>query len=262
MAEGKAVPKIAVGPQGVADWACDAVRAGGGEVVDVSEAQGLVWTDFDTTEQLIATLASNPKITWVQVPFSGVETYLPYIDGTRTWTSADVAAFAELTHDSNPLHSNEDFTATARFGRPVVHGMLYASMFGAIVGVRFPGAVYLSQTLEFKKPVFLGESVTATLVLRRSSRASPRLHKSTHPSRPSPSDPQSPLATASMQGGRGRARARLRDVRVESGRVLRNGRGRAAGRGEGAPAERRTAPRASSRAGRAGGRGRLIIYIQ
>ena len=88
MTEGKAGPKIAVGPHGVADWACDAVRAGGGEVVEASEAEGLVWTDFDTTEQLIATLASNPKITWIQVSFSGVETYLPYIDGTRTWTSA------------------------------------------------------------------------------------------------------------------------------------------------------------------------------
>ena len=88
MAEGKAVPKIAVGPHGAAEWACDAVRAGGGEVVDVSEAQGLVWTDFDTTEQLIATISSNPKITWVQVPFSGVESYVPYIDATRTWTSA------------------------------------------------------------------------------------------------------------------------------------------------------------------------------
>jgi phosphoglycerate dehydrogenase-like enzyme len=80
--------RIAVGPQGAAAWACDAVRAGGGEVVDVSEAQGLVWTDFDTTEELIATLASNPGISWVQVPFSGVETYMPYIDATRTWTSA------------------------------------------------------------------------------------------------------------------------------------------------------------------------------
>mgnify|MGYP000890461904 CR=1 FL=1 len=88
MAEGNAVPKIAVGPQGSADWACDAVRAGGGELVDASEAQGLVWTDFDSTAQLIETLASNPGITWVQVPFSGVETYLPYIDETRTWTSA------------------------------------------------------------------------------------------------------------------------------------------------------------------------------
>ena len=88
MAQGKAVPNIAVGPQGSADWACDAVRAGGGEVVDASEAQGLVWTDFDSTAQLVETLAHNPGITWVQVPFSGVETYMPYIDETRTWTSA------------------------------------------------------------------------------------------------------------------------------------------------------------------------------
>ena len=88
MAEGKAVPRIAVGPQGVADWARDAVRDGGGEVVEPSEAHGLIWTDFDTTDQLVATLDRNPRITWVQVPFSGVETYLPYIDSTRMWTSA------------------------------------------------------------------------------------------------------------------------------------------------------------------------------
>ena len=88
MAQGKAVPRIAVGPHGVADWARDAVRDGGGEVVEPSEAQGLIWTDFDTTDQLVATLARNPGIAWVQVPFSGVETYLPYIDATRTWTSA------------------------------------------------------------------------------------------------------------------------------------------------------------------------------
>jgi len=88
MDKGKTVPKIAVGPQSGADWACEAVRTGGGEVVDASEAQGLVWTDFDSTAQLIETLANNPGITWVQVPFSGVETYIPYIDETRTWTSA------------------------------------------------------------------------------------------------------------------------------------------------------------------------------
>ena len=88
MDKGKTVPKIAVGPQSGAGWACDAVRAGGGVVVDASEAQGLVWTDFDSTAQLIETLADNPGITWVQVPFSGVETYIPYIDETRTWTSA------------------------------------------------------------------------------------------------------------------------------------------------------------------------------
>ena len=47
-----------------------------------------MWTDFDSTAQLVETLAHNPGITWVQVPFSGVETYMPYIDETRTWTSA------------------------------------------------------------------------------------------------------------------------------------------------------------------------------
>jgi acyl dehydratase len=47
--------------------------------------------------------------------------------------------------------------------------MLYASMFGAIVGTRFPGAVYVSQTLNFRKPVFVGDQITATLELRRSA---------------------------------------------------------------------------------------------
>ena len=88
MAEGKAIPRIAVGPQGDAGWVCDAVRAGGGEVVDVDFAQGLVWTDFVPSAQLVETLASNPGITWVQVPISGVETFMPFIDETRTWTSA------------------------------------------------------------------------------------------------------------------------------------------------------------------------------
>ncbi len=88
MANGRSTPKIAVGPYGSADWACEAVRAGGGQVVDVAEAQGLIWIDFDSTPQLVVALASNPNITWVQVPFSGVETYMPYIDASRTWTSA------------------------------------------------------------------------------------------------------------------------------------------------------------------------------
>jgi len=82
------VPKIAVGPVGRSDWACEAVKAGGGEVVDPTEAQGLVWTDFDSTPELIEILSVNPQIKWVQVPFSGVENYMPYIDTKRTWTSA------------------------------------------------------------------------------------------------------------------------------------------------------------------------------
>ena len=82
---------------------------------------------------------------------------------TRTFTEADVLQFASLTHDSNPLHADQDFADGTRFGSRVVHGMLYGSMFGAIVGQRFPGAVYVSQSLRFRKPVMLGDSVTAEI---------------------------------------------------------------------------------------------------
>lgn len=83
------------------------------------------------------------------------------------FTSADVATFADLTHDSNPLHSDEAFASSHQFGEPVVHGMLYACMFSAIIGQRSPGAVYLSQTLDFKKPVTLGDTVTAEIEVER-----------------------------------------------------------------------------------------------
>ena len=89
---------------------------------------------------------------------------------TRTFTSADVSAFAQLTHDDNPLHADEAFASTHRFGGTVVHGMLYACMFSAIIGQRSPGAVYLSQTLNFKKPVMLGDTVTAEIQVERVAR--------------------------------------------------------------------------------------------
>lgn len=86
---------------------------------------------------------------------------------SRTFAEADVAAFAALTHDDNPLHADAAFSANALFGKPVVHGMLYASMFGAIVGRRFPGAVYLSQSLRFRAPVHLGDTLIAEIEVSR-----------------------------------------------------------------------------------------------
>ena len=90
---------------------------------------------------------------------------------TRIFTRDDVAAFAKLTGDDNPLHDNESFAASHRFGGTVVHGMLYASMFGAIIGQRAPGAVYLSQSLAFRRPVHLGDAVTAEVSVERVGRA-------------------------------------------------------------------------------------------
>lgn len=98
---------------------------------------------------------------------------------TRTFTEADVAAFTALTHDDNPIHSDANFASDARFGRPVVHGMLYATMFGAIVGQSCPGSVYLSQTLNFRKPVYLGDTLVAEIEVRRIGRGGRLLDFST-----------------------------------------------------------------------------------
>ena len=87
---------IAVGPR-PAEWAADAIRRGGGEVVALDRNPvGLVWTDGATTESLRAVIAAHPEISWVQLPQAGVETVAEsgVIDRQRRWTSAK-GAYAE-----------------------------------------------------------------------------------------------------------------------------------------------------------------------
>ncbi|MBL8145858.1 MAG: MaoC family dehydratase [Anaerolineae bacterium] len=84
---------------------------------------------------------------------------------TRTITEADVLAFAAASGDENPVHTDAAYAATTRFGRPIAHGMLTASLISAILGndLPGPGSVYLGQTLSFKAPVFPGDTVTGTV---------------------------------------------------------------------------------------------------
>lgn len=81
----------------------------------------------------------------------------------RTFSEADVAAFATLTGDDNPLHLDPDYAARTRFGTPIVHGLLAAGLFGTLIGTRVPGpgAIYLSQSIRFLRPVRPGQPVTA-----------------------------------------------------------------------------------------------------
>jgi 3-hydroxybutyryl-CoA dehydratase len=83
----------------------------------------------------------------------------------KTFSHQDVVAFAELSGDHNPVHLNDEFAAGTRFGRRIVHGMLAGSLISAILGTRLPGpgSIYLSQTLEFRGPVYIGDTVTATV---------------------------------------------------------------------------------------------------
>jgi 3-hydroxybutyryl-CoA dehydratase len=82
-----------------------------------------------------------------------------------TITEEMVEHFAWATGDYNPIHMDEDYARGTNFKRRVVHGMLHAGLISGIMGTSFPGAgtVYLSQTLKFLKPVFIGDEVTYRL---------------------------------------------------------------------------------------------------
>ena len=86
----------------------------------------------------------------------------------KTITDEDVRAFAGLTGDRNPVHLDEEYAAQTRFGRRIAHGMLGASLISAVLANELPGrgTVYLSQTLKFTAPVFLGDTVTARVVVK------------------------------------------------------------------------------------------------
>jgi 3-hydroxybutyryl-CoA dehydratase len=70
--------------------------------------------------------------------------------------------FARATGDYNPIHMDEDYAKGTIFKKRVVHGMLHAGLISGIVGTQFPGpgTIYLSQTLKFLKPVFIGDEIT------------------------------------------------------------------------------------------------------
>lgn len=70
--------------------------------------------------------------------------------------------FAKLTGDCSPLHLDPEFGKKSRFKSNVAHGMLAASLFSTLIGMHCPGrnSIYLSQTLQFKKPLFPGDSLT------------------------------------------------------------------------------------------------------
>ena len=85
----------------------------------------------------------------------------------RTITAEDVADFARLSGDRNALHLDEEFAARTEFGQRVVHGFLHASLLSTLVGTKLPGrgALYVSQSIAFTRPVFIGDTVEASAIV-------------------------------------------------------------------------------------------------
>jgi 3-hydroxybutyryl-CoA dehydratase len=86
---------------------------------------------------------------------------------SKVITDADIRAFAALSGDQNPLHVDEEFAATTRFGRRIAHGMLSASLISAVLANDLPGqgSIYLGQKLQFVSPVFIGDEITARVTV-------------------------------------------------------------------------------------------------
>ena len=87
---------------------------------------------------------------------------------TKTIEQSDIDAFASVTGDRNPVHVDEEFAKTTRFGKRIAHGMLTASLISAVLANKLPGegSVYLGQTLQFVAPVFPGDEITARVTVK------------------------------------------------------------------------------------------------
>jgi 3-hydroxybutyryl-CoA dehydratase len=80
----------------------------------------------------------------------------------------DLEAFAAVSGDTNPVHLDEAYAQGTTFGGRIAHGMLSAAYVSAVLGVKLPGpgAIYLSQSLRFRRPVRIGDEVTARVTIK------------------------------------------------------------------------------------------------
>ena len=88
---------------------------------------------------------------------------------TITVTDDQIRAFAQASGDHNPVHLDDAYAAATMFGRRIAHGLLTASFISAVIGndLPGPGTIYMGQDLKFKAPVYIGDTVTVTVVVTK-----------------------------------------------------------------------------------------------
>ena len=105
-------------------------------------------------------MGSTPKSVYFEELSVGQESSL-----ANTVTADTINAFAEVSGDRNPVHIDAAYAATTMFKERIAHGMLSAAYISAVFGMQLPGpgAIYISQTLNFKAPVRIGDTVVTTV---------------------------------------------------------------------------------------------------
>lgn len=118
-------------------------------------------------------MRSSRKPDWARLSSPGMaaggtKTYAEFSVGdsaafSKTITEADILLFAAVSGDTYGLHLDEEYAKTTRFGRRVAHGMLSASLLSTVNALLLqrPGGLYVSQSVRFLRPVFIGDTLTA-----------------------------------------------------------------------------------------------------
>lgn len=84
---------------------------------------------------------------------------------TKTITAEDVDMFAKISLDVNPVHLDEEYASKTMFKKRIAHGILTTGLISAVLGTKLPGegAIYMAQELKFMAPVYIGDTITATV---------------------------------------------------------------------------------------------------
>jgi len=82
---------------------------------------------------------------------------------SKTVTEADILLFAAVSGDNYPLHMDAEYAKATRFAQRAAHGMLTASLLSTVNGLMLqkPGGIYVEQSVRFRRPVFIGDTLTA-----------------------------------------------------------------------------------------------------
>ncbi len=102
-------------------------------------------------------LPSIPIANWDTIPVGATAFH------TKTITETDITLFTAISGDFNPIHVDETYAQTTPYGRRIAHGIISVSLIAGLLGMKLPGAgtVHVSQSVDFKKPVFIGDTLTA-----------------------------------------------------------------------------------------------------
>jgi len=99
-----------------------------------------------------------------------------FAECTHSFQQEDVNIFAKICGDSNPLHTDVEVASKSMFQGTIVHGILVSSLFSTLFGASLHGAVYVNQSLSFKRPVHVGASVAARIhILKKEQKRSGHL---------------------------------------------------------------------------------------